>query len=522
VALARQYTNGRLRLMQFPGATQSSREQWLAEQESLRRQAVEKRRLYLNGNQYDEENATAKQAANVDRLPEHLRLHAYSTQIGEAVEFITDQLAEQFLVTADDSAVQGLIDAVFASSEVLTAGSGSPKDVAIDDVLRDALTAGDTPVRVQWDMVRGEPYLEFWDSEQVFMEFGERDALVRVIRDEVGWQPGMDGEVQVNEKHTFDLTFNALGVREARYRLFVDDEEQPRIVQMLGLPFIPWTLLRADAKTVRAVRGESLITDQAMNTADRYNAVEQVSWLIARYNSHGNLVVVGDAAMLQLQNDDRIQKDVADVLRFPGGTAAFPLALPTDPKMIEHQRQVLADHLYAAFGLTRVDPDTLSNIGGISGYALEILNRKTEGTFRRIRRRWVADVRRLLSMVLDLAAYKQAEPLLLAPPVEDFLSLDLPMPETSFWDVDPMQVYANRGVEIRMGSGYIVDDVLIRDDFVAGLISRAEALRRRGTDDTDIAKIQDEIKAEEPPPPPVAPAATGTKGGTTLGSTKRG
>jgi hypothetical protein len=458
VALARQYTNGRLRLMQFPGATQSSREQWLAEQESLRRQAVEKRRLYLNGNQYDEENTTAKQAANVDRLPEHLRLHAYSTQIGEAVEFITDQLAEQFLVTADDSAVQGLIDAVFASSEVLTAGSGSPKDVAIDDVLRDALTAGDTPVRVQWDMVRGEPYLEFWDSEQVFMEFGERDALVRVIRDEVGWQPGMDGEVQVNEKHTFDLTFNALGVREARYRLFVDDEEQPRIVQMLGLPFIPWTLLRADAKTVRAVRGESLITDQAMNTADRYNAVEQVSWLIARYNSHGNLVVVGDAAMLQLQNDDRIQKDVADVLRFPGGTAAFPLA----------------------------------------------------------------DVRRLLSMVLDLAAYKQAEPLLLAPPVEDFLSLDLPMPETSFWDVDPMQVYANRGVEIRMGSGYIVDDVLIRDDFVAGLISRAEALRRRGTDDTDIAKIQDEIKAEEPPPPPVAPAATGTKGGTTLGSTKRG
>jgi hypothetical protein len=74
-----------------------------------------------------------------------------------------------------------------------------------------------------------------------------------------------------------------------------------------------------------------------------------------------------------------------------------------------------------------------------------------------------------------------------------------------------------------MGSGYIVDEVMTRDDFVAGLISLEEALRKRGYDDPEIVKIIEEIDARKPAVPedgrgtlPGAPTSAGTKAGSTV------
>ena len=120
-------------------------------------------------------------------------------------------------------------------------------------------------------------------------------------------QPGLpfEGEVQ-KVRLTEWVLVDGVAVK----RVFLDDdpvEETP-----LELPFLPWCLLRSQVRSLSATRGESVMTQQAMECADRYNAVEQVAWLIARYNSHGNLAVIGDAASLKAQQEERVEKDVAE------------------------------------------------------------------------------------------------------------------------------------------------------------------------------------------------------------------
>jgi hypothetical protein len=91
------------------------------------------------------------------------------------------------------------------------------------------------------------------------------------------------------------------------------------------------------------------------------------------------------------------------------------------------------------------------------------------------------------------------DPALLAAVADDpGLADDIGMfvPERADWtDVDPQAVFPNRKIQVRMGSGYIVDEVMIRDDFTLGLISIEEALRQRGYDSDEIAQIIDEIDA---------------------------
>src|SRR4051794_27217122 len=56
------------------------------------------RRSYYDGSQYDFENTkVAHEAGYVDanlRLPEHLRKHAYSSHISDAIDTLADMLAE--------------------------------------------------------------------------------------------------------------------------------------------------------------------------------------------------------------------------------------------------------------------------------------------------------------------------------------------------------------------------------------------------------------------------------------------
>lgn len=538
--------NGQTRLVSIP-QDERAREMARIAEETTRRVEVGKRRLYYGGEQYDAENLTTAEALHLDplkeRVPEHKRKHAYSTQIQESVDFLADRLGEGFAVKAKASVVQDVLDAMVSATDLIAAETDEgEQEFVTDDVLRDALVAGDVPVEVKWDPIEQRAFLEFWESEYVeFVRRGTRDTE-KVVRTEVVWRIDEVGqERQVRERHEYEMALNAAFVMEARRRVFWDDEDVVREEEWLGFGRLPWQLLRADSKSLRANRGQSLISQQAMETADRYNAVEQVGWLIARYNSHANVAVIGDGATLKMESDGRISKDVADVLTFPGGTALQVLELPTDPQMIEHQRRVLSDALHAAFGLVRIEQDSVEGMGAISGYALEILNQKTEGTFRRIRRHWRKDWLSLLNLVLDVTAWKRdAVPVLvdLASGAAIPVNLDDLQPIafdedavllSQWWTVDPAVVFPDRKIEIGMGTGYIVDEVKVRDDFVAGLTSRRYALRQRGLDDKEIDAIEDEIDKEKPAEPPqeagdfgevpVVQPGVGAPTGTAAGST---
>lgn len=494
----------KLRIVEMARANpaQAEIDEKLAEEHRIA--GIAKRRRYVNGEQYEQENyrTLTEMGLNplTDRLPEHLRLHAYSTQLGESVTFIADQLAESFEVVAEDDAVQAVIESALRLSIQLS-GSGDDVDVSLEETLEEAIVAGDVPIEIRWDPVEQAVFYDLWEAEQVTISWSDRDTISKVELSELIWvfDPTVGEERQVVERSEWTMESRTSLESpdqtwlECQKAVYWDAEEEPRELIWTGFPVIPWTLLRCSKKGLRGQRGESLVSTQAMESADRYNANEQVAWLIARYNSHSNLAVTGDAAILKMEQAEHLDKDIEDILGFPGGTSVTALSLPTDPKMIEHQRTVLAEAMFSSFGLTRIEPDTIQGLGAISGYALEILNRKAEGTFRKIKRQVIRDLRSLFSLTLDVY-----ESLILDDPDED-LDTDLVPDETDpipGWVGYEGDMFPNRVMQIRLGSGYVVDDVIIRDDYTSGLTSRADALRARGRSNEDIEKIEDEIASE--------------------------
>jgi hypothetical protein len=511
--------------MSGPGVREDSRK----EDEARRIHRIEENRAYYDGTQYDGQNALelrgmieSGELQQGQCLPEHKKLHPYSTQIAECLDFVANQLTEGFAFEAESEDVQRVIDATIDGSDMLR--NGSDEDIAFDEVIIDGGQAGDVPVEVLWDPVEQTTYWEFWPAEMVEFDVPRGNWVKSVTRRQIITVEEPDGmgawvEKQVEEKVVWDLAYPPLpeptpglpflrpevissSVRECRRQVFYDEEEEPRQTTWLGLPVIPWQPLRVNKKGLKGYRGTPLITSVAISAADRYNANEQQAWLIARYNAHGNLAVVGDQAYIKVQLDDeQMAKDVADVLTFPGGTGVYPILLPTDPSMINHTHDVTSDQIYSTFGLTRVEPDTMSSIGGISGYALEILNRKSDGTLRNVRRVFKTDCISLINLTLDVYAYRSGAVITddaLAQILEDNPELEVPdgwLPEIPFADIDPQAEFPARKVDVRMGTGYIVDDVQVRDDMTAGLISQEEALRQRGYDDTKIERILSEQQA---------------------------
>lgn len=465
----------------------------LAAYEEARRALVVSARSYYSGTQFDVRNETRAKALDttVPNLPEHERLHAYSTQIQEAVDFIAQQMADSFSLEAANEEVTGILMTALRRSPELEGGQDEV-DVSLTNVLRDSMIAMDTPVWVRWDPIEGTPWADFWPSEDVEMRYDPRDArkLIEVRVQQPMWT-GEGDKAKKRVLHThWKLNETGACIRELHF-----DEEKVHETVEEGLPFIPWVSLRAQKKSSKSLRGESLITPQMQRMADRFNANEQIAYLIARYNSHGNLAVIGDAASLKVELDERINKDVADILSFPGGTALQVLQLPTDPQMIMHQREVLLDGMYGGFGLSRLDHTTLQSMGQVTGYALEIMNRKSDGTFNQVKNRYLGDFRRLLNMILDVVAYLGGEEL------EEGMEREEPA-EILEGEADPaLDRFPDRTFKISLGSGGVIDEVQIRDDYTAGLISRAEANRRRGTDPDTIKRIDDEIEEEKPKEP---------------------
>lgn len=466
--------------------------------EQARREHITEARDYYAGSQYDDDNAECAReltAANlrgekaivrylldVYQLPEHLRRHAYSTQIAECVDYLADRLAEGFAVETSPQPVADIVASCLDATPELSA-TDDDEQRAVATVLTEAVKTGDVPALIRWDDTEQVCRLEFWDSEMVRMDFadGRPDTVVKVSVDQTDWRTVDGTHKQVQLRRDWVLTpADDPGGRRCVERVYVTDQGEEiarRPVEEIEwrLPVLPWHVLRAHRPRLRDTRGTSLISVQAMRTADRYNAVEQVSWLIARYNSHGNLAVVGDQPHLMAQEGKRIQKDVADVLTFPGGTGVHAITLPTDPRMIEHQRQVLLEALFGCFSLTRTDQETVSNLGQVSGYALEILNERTEGTFARVRSQLVRDLKRLLSLVVDVHTYRAAG-------WQPGRNVDLP---------------PQRDITVRLGSGWVVDDAQARDALLAGAISRREYLRLTGRSDDEAGRILDEIAEEQ-------------------------
>ncbi|MFE2751575.1 hypothetical protein ACFXGA_06180 [Actinosynnema sp. NPDC059335] len=533
--------------------TWRSREDYLAEMEEQRRELVRKARLYYEGKQYDEDNercmqewlgalsqgekSLVRRLFDKYQLPEHLRRHAYSTQIAECVDWIADRLAEGFAVEATPAAVQTIITDCLNSTPALSAKDESEqRNVA--PVLRNAGRDGDVPVRVRWEAAEGTCWLEFWPGDQVRMDFpdGRPDRVERVVVEQIDWRPDERGdEEQVTLRREWLISDqdegngspqSAAKRRRCVERVYVirqDDTEPPEqatpeVVHETGTDRIPWQVVRIDRPDLQAPRGISLITEQAMNTATRYDAVQGRAWLNARYNSHGNLAVVGDAAMVNKQ--EKVHKDVADVMTFPGGTAVTAITLPTDPSMINQQTEELKNALYGKFGLVRTDQETVQGLGAVSGYALEILNEKSEGTFARVRSQLITDLTALFNLVVDchLAWSSGVEPTTEFDDADD----DLDQDDDRVAD-DTADPHTDRKIIVRLGSGWVVDIAQARDDHLAGLISRREYLRIRGRSKTEIDAIEDEIAAEEAEKARRERATTGENGRFgQIGSTQAG
>lgn len=542
-----QQVGGRMTPVPFDGASVEwkSEEDYLKALEEARRAAVQLRRAYYDGRQYDarnaqcrqdmldalggneEEKAVARAMAFWDaQLPEHLRMHEYTTAIQESVDFVANRLADSARVVLESSDAQTVVDGALDSSPEL-AGSPDDDELVLSNVFREALKAGDTPVLVRWNGDdAGTCWPEFWDSEQVELRFADdQSTVVKAIVQQVDWRmlPGSSaGEPEpcvirrvweVLERATLaevpvpTLEELALatadptaappdipdGVRlECAERVYWVKSDREVLLEVVwwGVPFLPWWPVRGDRKTLRATRGEALISDQTMKTADRYNAVQHTAWRIARYNSHSRIALTGDAMVVEGNQAKHIRGDVADVSTFPGATNATVLSLPTDPQMINQQTGELKAGLYASMGVTQTDQTSLEGLGGVTGYALEILDQKSDGTFSRVRLQLQRDLKRLVNLILDCHAYwSQAH---LAKGQDD--QTPAGQQATSYLQVDPASVFPKRGMEIRLGSGHIVDDARIRDDFVVKLISLQEALRQKGRDDDDIKKIVGELQ----------------------------
>lgn len=508
--------------------TYASEGDWRQAKELGRRDEVAERRAYYDGSQHDADNATCLAELGTDRartgekglarwiqdqrLPEHLRMHPYSTQITEAVDFLTHRLTAEFGVECPKgSRIQDVIDRCLDSSPELS-GTAGDDELSVVNVTREALCAMDCPVRVRWDPTLGNAWLDFYPSEAVRADFADprSDKPTLVMLWETHWRPGDQGEMrQVTIRREWEVSafqYPAPGDtgpdRSGPVTIQCVEswwEERPGGQDILidriptGVPFVPWGLLRGSRKKLRMERGQSVITTRAMRCADRLDAVEQHSWLACRYNSHATLVIAGDQSMVQLQGQDEVvHKDVADVLKVPGGTDVHSVSLPTDPSMVEHQRGVLLDALFDCFGLTRTDQSTLAGLGQVTGYALEILNTKTDSTFDALRTQFVRDWTALLNTVLDChahwtAAGAGADPEALFDPVAAVIR---------GLEADPQVIYPDRKMEIRTGSGGVVDVAQLRDDYVAGVISRRQVLRARGMTDDEIDRIEREIREE--------------------------
>jgi len=454
--------------------------------------AYEKCQLYYDGAQYDVENEELADRTGYTsrglRLPEHLRKHAYSSHIQEAIDVLADMFAEGISFDGEHA---DLLNQLWKQT-----GMGD----RADDWFRDAIIKGDVYAIPDYDPISESMTIDVWEAESIWPVYAQdnwrkltRWYTFQTVIDDQGNEK--DQKIvwvllettipvlndNIDEVDVVDMEFPPERVIEQLVEYVFENEELVD-VKAHQKGFFPLVHARGDTRhQLRSMFGDTMITKKVQGTADRYNALGQLGFRVARQNSFSTIAVVGDSASLGAgSRDETIAKDIADVLRFPGGTNVSTISLPADPRMLEYQQKLLEKNLYKEFGLTKIDLEDFGGMGTISGYALEVLNRKERATYKRVRKNALAGIRDLANRMLDVYATATGV-----------------MNGQDWWEIDPLAEFPNRdGIQIVMGSGDIVDAVSDRDDFTVGLVSREYVLRRKGLDTKEIAQVVAEINTQ--------------------------
>ncbi len=467
---------------------------------------IQRKRRYYAGRQYGALNATVAknlgvpvQGEGLKRLKEHQRAHAYSTHIQEGIDFLADQITGQMIRQAvrpeDDTEIEGFTTEAADRVDLFLdeLWSVSILDERNQEVAREILVAGNLACELVPDFTVAEASdvglrFQFWQTpEEAVLTYSSFDwsDLVMV---EVWTEEGDQDVVR-----RYEMVFHPEDIRgECLVFTFeqggYDTDQQILLgTRRTGLPFIPFVHLHGENDGLRNFYGKSMVSDQLTETADRYNATKQLEFLAVRYNAFSTLAITGDAVHLQNTDDNSvsvIRKDIGEFITFPGGSDLHELSLPTDTDLISSQIETLVDSMWGLLGLEDLSPEKISSFGGVSGYALEILNRKTDGSFRRIVQNLKEGYRAMVEMAFDVDAYARAE---LLEPVElddgSFVQL------RAFWLIKPEEIWTYRMVRIDFGTAYIIDEVAVRDDFIARIISQDEALRQKGYTNIEIGQI---------------------------------
>lgn len=114
---------------------------------------IKSRRDWYNGTQYEGRNIqrAEEMQCKPEDLAEHEKLHAYSTQISESVDFIAAQMAAGFQLVTEDQKVRDLVVEAMSASPGF-AGGDNADDISLTNPLREALISQDVPVWVRWDL----------------------------------------------------------------------------------------------------------------------------------------------------------------------------------------------------------------------------------------------------------------------------------------------------------------------------------------------------------------------------------
>ena len=453
------------------------------EQRSLRIQQYKKYWQYYKGEQYDKDNLAIRASLGLSpdkRIPEHLRLHSYTGVIEEGVDFITDQLVENLNIevksNAEIASGEPADEPPLEQQIFLNIWEQSDMDLNAPDLTRESLVSAESYILLRWDeaeqIVRMVPY----DAESVEPEYSQDNykKMIRCTIHQIKYVPELDRNVDYREIYAIGQTSE--GFVECIYLKYNDIDDDPIETRLLNIPFIPIVHLITIKKRVRESFGESLV-ERLVGDADRYNSVNGLEYQIARYNSISHLAIFGeDTARVKGENLN-LGGEATDFWAFPASTDVKPVTLPADITMISSQKETVENHMYRKMGLQRMDIQDFKGIGAPSGYALEIINRKTDGVFTRIQKELTKGYVEVFDKTMDMQAIMESG--------------------KPWYKTDPKKTYPNRTVIFTFGSLFVADKNEIRSDFVAGLVSQKKSLMLMGYSETEALEIMDQCQEEK-------------------------
>ena len=343
-------------------------------------------------------------------------------------------------------------------------------DLNAPDLTREALISAESYILLKWDEAEKIVRLIPYDAESIDPVYSQ-DNYKKMIRCNI-WQNKYVQEQgrEVKYKEQYILGMTSEGFQECIYLKFDDISETPIEARLLNIPFIPIIHIKAIRKRVRESFGESIVA-RLMSDADRYNSVNQLEFLIARFNSSSHLAIFGNDSQIKPENL-HLGGEANDFWAFPATTDAKAIALPTDPTMLTNQKDTIENQMYRKMGLQRMDVQDFKGLGAPSGYALEIINRKTEGVFSRLQKELSKSYVEVFDKSMDMQAIMESG--------------------KTWWSIDPKVIYPNRTVDFIFGSMFVADREQIRADYVAGIISQKKSLTMMGFSEIEALEIMDD------------------------------